>query len=68
MISEDGKRTAPTPPQYQESPAPQEPGLDKVIQARIGDKLRAMYDSLSEEPVSDRLAEILKRLETGERS
>ncbi len=41
------------------------PGLDRVIQAQIGDKLRAMYGELVEQPVPDRLTEILDRLSTG---
>lgn len=39
-----------------------EPGLDRVIQAQIGDKLRAMYGELSSEPIPDRLAAIISRL------
>ena len=39
-----------------------EPELDRVIQAQIGDKLRAMYGQLVEQPVPDRLASILERL------
>jgi hypothetical protein len=38
------------------------PGLDRVIQARIGDKLRSMYGELTEQPVPDRLTAILDRL------
>lgn len=38
------------------------PSLDRVVQAQIGDKLRAMYGELSEQPVPDRLAQILARL------
>lgn len=38
------------------------PALDRVIQARIGDKLRAMYGELAEQPVPDRLVAILDRL------
>ena len=41
---------------------PHSPGLDRVIQARIGDKLRAMYGELTEQPVPDRLMSILDRL------
>jgi hypothetical protein len=41
---------------------PPSPGLDRVIQARIGDKLRAMYGELTEQPVPDRLTSILDRL------
>ncbi|HMO28664.1 NepR family anti-sigma factor [Enterovirga sp.] len=38
------------------------PSLDRVIQAQIGDKLRAMYGELAEQPVPDRLTQILARL------
>lgn len=40
----------------------QKPILDRVIQAQIGDKLRAMYGELVEQPVPDRLAQILDQL------
>ena len=43
----------------------QNPGLDRVIQAQIGDKLRAMYGELVEQPVPDRLTAILDRLTVG---
>ena len=38
------------------------PVLDRVIQAQIGDKLRAMYGELSDQPVPDRLTAILARI------
>lgn len=38
------------------------PGLDRVIQAQIGDKLRAMYGELTDQPVPDRLTAILARI------
>ena len=38
------------------------PSLDRVIQAQIGDKLRAMYGELTDQPVPDRLTQILARL------
>ncbi|HEX8666110.1 MAG TPA: NepR family anti-sigma factor [Beijerinckiaceae bacterium] len=40
-----------------------EPGLDRAIQERIGDHLRAMYDDLVQQPVPDRFVELLSRLE-----
>ncbi len=40
----------------------QGPGLDRVIQAQIGDKLRAMYGELTDQPVPDRLTAILSRI------
>ena len=40
-----------------------EPGLDRNIQARIGDNLRAMYDELLQQPVPDRFKDLLGQLE-----
>lgn len=40
------------------------PGLDRVIQAQIGDKLRTLYGELADEPVPDRLVAILAKLGT----
>jgi hypothetical protein len=40
-----------------------EPGLDRTIQARIGDNLRAMYDDLLQQPVPDRFKDLLGQLE-----
>jgi Anti-sigma factor NepR len=39
------------------------PKLDRVIQARIGDQLRAMYDDLMQQPVPDRFTDLLAKLE-----
>ena len=38
------------------------PGLDRVVQARIGDNLRAMYDELLQQPVPDRFRDLLGQL------
>lgn len=38
------------------------PTLDRGVQAQIGDKLRAMYGELVEQPVPDRLAAILAQM------
>ena len=40
-----------------------EPHLDRAIQARIGDNLRAMYDELLQQPVPDRFKDLLGQLE-----
>ena len=45
---------------------PEEPSLDRAIQSRIGDQLRAMYDNLMEQPIPDRFSELLGQLEKGE--
>lgn len=43
------------------------PALDRVIQAQIGDRLRAMYGELTDQPVPDRLSAILSRLSSAGR-
>ena len=43
-----------------------EPTLDRAIQSRIGDHLRAMYDDLMKQPIPDRFSELLGRLDKGE--
>jgi hypothetical protein len=40
-----------------------EPGLDRNVQARIGDNLRAMYDDLLQQPVPDRFKDLLGQFE-----
>jgi Anti-sigma factor NepR len=59
-----GKRTADL---FPESPLSDqldsEPTLDRLVQERIGDNLRAMYDDLMQQPVPDRFVELLRRLE-----
>ena len=40
-----------------------EPGLDRNVQARIGDNLRAMYDELLQQPVPDRFKDLLGQFE-----
>jgi hypothetical protein len=42
-----------------------DPKLDRGIQTRIGDQLRAMYDDLMEQPVPDRFKDLLTQLERG---
>jgi hypothetical protein len=41
------------------------PALDRAIQNRIGDKLRAMYGELADQPVPDRFVSLLNQLGTG---
>ncbi len=40
-----------------------DPKLDRAIQTRIGDQLRAMYDDLMQQPMPDRLKDLLSRLD-----
>jgi Anti-sigma factor NepR len=49
--------------QMSQSQEPSEPGLDRTIQARIGDNLRAMYDELLQQPVPDRFKDLLGQFE-----
>jgi Anti-sigma factor NepR len=37
--------------------------LDRAVQARIGDQLRAMYDDLMQQPIPDRFKDLLSRLD-----
>jgi hypothetical protein len=41
-------------------------GLEPLLQAHIGRKLREYYDSAAREPVPDRFKTLLDRLESGE--
>lgn len=48
-----------------EDEAPAEAALDRAVQTRIGEQLRAMYDGLMEQPVPERFHALLARLENG---
>jgi hypothetical protein len=64
MAQSKGKRTAKVIPESSLSDElSPEPSLDRAIQERIGDSLRAMYDGLVQQPVPDRFIELLSRLE-----
>ena len=64
MTQSKGKRIASVIPEASLSDElSPEPGLDRAIQERIGDRLRAMYDDLVQQPVPDRFVELLSRLE-----
>ena len=60
-----GKRSLAAAPEASLSTAKPtgEPGLDRAIQSRIGDNLRAMYDELLQQPVPDRFRDLLGELE-----
>ena len=69
MTRSKGKRLATVMPQSStHDETPSEPGLDRQIQTRIGDQLRAMYDDLVHQPVPDRFKDLLDRLDRGESS
>jgi hypothetical protein len=42
---------------------PRSGGLDRQIQAKIGQQLRSMYDDVVDQGVPDRFAELLKKLD-----
>jgi hypothetical protein len=64
MTIETGKRRATIIPDSSLSDdLSSDPKLDRTIQTRIGDQLRAMYDDLIQQPVPDRFADLLARLE-----
>lgn len=46
------------------TPAPQNISLDGDVEAHIGGRLRAMYDSVLREPVPDRFLDLLRQLDT----
>ena len=64
MISDKGKgRAAAIPDTSLDDKLSSDPKLDRVIQTRIGDQLRAMYDDLMQQPVPDRFSELLAKLQ-----
>lgn len=63
MASSAGKGASELFPEAFPDQIPSEPTLDRAIQERIGDHLRAMYDDLVQQPVPDRLVDLLNRLE-----
>ena len=65
MMHDQGKRLAKVYPEAALNELGTEPTLDREIQSRIGDKLRAMYDELLEQPVPDRFKSLLDRLGQG---
>jgi hypothetical protein len=46
------------------SPQPMSLSLDGDVEAHIGGRLRAMYDSVLREPVPDRFLDLLRQLDT----
>ncbi len=47
------------------SPARGEGGLSDQTQKRIGNHLRALYDSMIQQPVPDRFRDLIARLDDG---
>jgi Anti-sigma factor NepR len=65
MMREKGKGLATVIPELSLSDklVPDEPKLDRAVQSRIGDQLRAMYDDLMQQPVPGRFKDLLSQLE-----
>jgi hypothetical protein len=64
MTSDKGSRLAKVIPEESLSDKlTSDPKLDRGIQSRIGDQLRAMYDELMHQPVPDRFKDLLSKLE-----
>jgi hypothetical protein len=64
MTGDKGKRSATVIPETSLSDKlSSNPKLDRAIQSRIGDQLRAMYDDLMQQPVPDKLRDLLDKLE-----
>lgn len=66
MMSDHGKSltTMASNPAVKDD-SPLEPTIDRASQSRIGDQLRAMYNELMQQPVPDRLMDLLGRLDQG---
>lgn len=45
---------------------PKTGGLDRQIQAKIGQQLRSMYDEVVDQGVPDRFSELLKKLDSAQ--
>ena len=60
----DNKPVKSPPMQMDPSPGKQNSGLNREIQAKIGQQLRAMFDEVVQEGVPDRFADLLRQLDT----
>ncbi len=66
MTSDKGKGLATVIPEASlNEKLSSDPKIDRAVQGRIGDQLRAMYDDLMQQPVPDRFAQLLAKLEQG---
>lgn len=65
MTNDKGNKLARVAPEASLDELAAEPQLDQTSQSRIGEQLRAMYDDLMQQPVPDRFAELLAKLDAG---
>lgn len=63
-MTTDSKPTPKPPRPKRKDPQPE---ADDAIQRAIGEKLRAVFDSVVEQPVPDRFSALLRQLEEQER-
>jgi hypothetical protein len=63
MTDQTRRDTSEPPPAHLGEHHP--PLLDRQIQGRIGEHLRALYDGLMQQPVPDRFRDLIARLEDG---
>jgi Anti-sigma factor NepR len=59
----DNKPVKSPPMQMEHSPDKTNSGLNREIQAKIGQQLRAMFDEVVQEGVPDRFADLLRQLD-----
>jgi len=59
----NSKKTPPNSDMKADTAGQQRSGLNREIQSKIGQQLRAMYDDVVQEGVPDRFADLLKRLD-----
>lgn len=60
----DHKSVKSPPMQTESTPGKANSGLNREIQAKIGQQLRAMFDEVVQEGVPDRFADLLRQLDT----
>ncbi|CAA9357711.1 MAG: hypothetical protein AVDCRST_MAG90-2774 [uncultured Microvirga sp.] len=63
MGAQKGKKAARVVSEGPRATPTGEPVIERAVQERIGTHLRAMYDDLMQQPVPDRFAELLGKLE-----
>jgi len=63
MTNEDESRRKVTQKDQHYSNADVSGGIDEHLQAHIGSQLKSMYDSYLNEPIPDRLVELLEKLD-----
>ena len=63
MAVDASKRTQRPDDELVEPAAQQDPGMSPALQAHIGRQVRAVFDSVAQEPVPDHLLRLLKDLD-----